>query len=665
MQKLKGFFKGKPERLVVVIVLPIILAACLGLAHLISLDKASVLADSKNGSWDLSGYDFTSEGVQISGDVEYIPNALLNPVQYRARQTETKLSDEAFPEQYGTSRILLKMPDDGWYTLSRVSIDYSERVYVNGRLLTERGSPGDSKESTTPDIGRITFTVQAEGGVIEIIQQSANFVHRNGGYHGGWYVGKEWLQRNVQAADFGILMEMGAYLALFLFHTLLFLMLPAYRPNLFLGLFCLNWFFRMGTTGHSIFTMLLPGMNWETKFRIEYMNISIAIILMSLIQNTLFPDILPKWSRRISYGSQIFFIVLALTLDTVRMSWVAPFFLSWTLVIVSYTFIRFVRKIRRIRIDQGIFLAGLIVFVGVSVRDVLFYARRLADPSMLYTEMTQVGVLACALLADTAFFIATMREMAAAKEKEQRLAMENAALDQVSRLKSDLMVNLSHEIRTPLSVMSGYAQLSAQQVGEGSADQETRENLQVISREARRLAALAGGLLDTMSGDEAFKYRKIGVDTVIAHMEPVFKPLLNKNNNQLELKVQEQLPLVWIDGEKIQQLLLNLVTNANRHTKDGIVTIRAESGSGEESGCIAVTVADNGSGIDAELLPKVFERNISDGKGRGVGLAICRDIVRLHGGTIEIDSSPDRGTRVRFTIPIEKEGNKNADNSND
>ena len=156
---------------------------------------------------------------------------------------------------------------------------------------------------------------------------------------------------------------------------------------------------------------------------------------------------------------------------------------------------------------------------------------------------------------------------------------------------------------------------------------------------------------------------------------PICKAVLAKNNNRLEYSAQPDCPCVTANPDIIQQLLVNLCTNAGRHTKNGVVKIRAShtdgthaarqndepqpakplSGVLQPDDSVTFEVTDNGSGIAPDLLPRVFERNVSgDGKG-GLGLAICSDIIRQHGGTIEIENVRTGGVLVRFTLPVATE----------
>ena len=638
---------------ILAVILPLVVLVCLGLYHLLSQAQAGVAVNSNEGVWDLCAYNLDEESVQLVGMVEVIPGALLTPKEFTQRQEDAVLLDVPFSEQYGTSRIRLLMPDNGWYTFTRTSMDYSTRLYVNGALLTEVGNPSDNMEDFIPNIGRITFTVQAVDGEIELVHQSANFVHRSGGYHGGWRVGGTWIAKVAVAADFAIVLGIGAYIVLFILHLILFMMMPGYKPNLYFALYCLTWCLRLGTSDKGIFYILIPALSWNFKFRMEYATVSIAILLTAFIIRDVFPSLMQRWAVRSCIIANSVFILFCIFLNQVLLTYVALFFLGLLLLVAIYIAVRLVVKLRKPKIDQTLILLGAVGVLLSGVRDTIFYGRYVVNNTLTYVETVKIAVLAFALLATTAFFIATMREVAAAKEKEQRLAVENAALSQINKLKSDMMASISHEIRTPLAVMSGYAQLSEQQLEDGSTNAETIVNLKVISREAQRLAQLAGGLLYSNQAEKNMHQREItALSSVIDNAAAIGKPILAKNNNRLRADIEKDLPLVYIGADMIVQVLLNMISNANRHMMDGEVVIAAYS-SPDTAGFVTVTVTDSGSGISPEMLPFVFERGVGD--RTGVGLAICKEIIEGYGGEISAENLQGNGTQLRFTLPVGEE----------
>lgn len=635
---------------IMIILLLFALAACFTLWNNVS-GVESTTVTGVDGVWDLRGFDFESGNAKLGGEVQYIPNALLTPEEFEAREDEAVAGYPEEAGQYATSRIRILLPDDEYYTFSVRSIDFCQRLYVNGEWFWDVGSPGETKESTVPDTSKMTFVVQAEDGVVEIVQQAANFVHREGGGHAGWLVG---LPGTAQAAiqkDLEAAVIVGCYLALLLVHILLYVLLRRYRANLYFALLSLMWFLRSGVTGARIFSSLFPWLSWTVKFRIEYLAFPVTAVLLLLLLDTIYPHVLHKKFRYAMYGVSAVFAGLFLFTDTLFMSYALPVCEMIYIPAILYIIVRFIMKLRGANMEQTVFLAGVGLVFFSFVLD-MFYYNNIIRFRILGSEWS---MLLFAFFAAAAIFIATMRKVEEAKAEEQRLAAENAALDRLSRLRGNLMATVSHEMRTPLTVMSVYAQLAVETLREAGVDEQTAADLTMISGEAKRLADMAGGVLDMVSGQEDADARgPIDIARLVEQVARLCEPSLRKGNNRLVRCVEDGLPKVIGNAGECTQLLWNLLSNAARHTRDGEITVSAHSA----DGYVAVTVADTGEGIPDELLPRVFERRVTgDGEGAGLGLAICKEIVDAHGGTIGIESKIGKGSAVSFTLPSEKGGN--------
>ncbi|MDR1312604.1 MAG: HAMP domain-containing histidine kinase [Deltaproteobacteria bacterium] len=123
------------------------------------------------------------------------------------------------------------------------------------------------------------------------------------------------------------------------------------------------------------------------------------------------------------------------------------------------------------------------------------------------------------------------------------------------------------------------------------------------------------------------------------------RPSLARRGNGLATEIEPGLAVLGV-ADLLAQVEANLMTNANAHTANGTVTVRAARRAGE----IVVSVSDTGAGVDPALLPRIFERGVTDG-GTGLGLYLCRSIVELHGGRIWVESEPGRGTTASFAFP--------------
>jgi signal transduction histidine kinase len=232
-------------------------------------------------------------------------------------------------------------------------------------------------------------------------------------------------------------------------------------------------------------------------------------------------------------------------------------------------------------------------------------------------------------------------------------------LETLDKLKTEFLGNVSHELKTPLTVIFGHAQTARNRLSAMPDDAETRavkEKLEMIAVETDRLAIMVEQILDMARIDEgrmAMVFRPCMVDAAIRGAARAHFSVLNKHGNELFIHADPELGEISADAQKIEQVIVNLIDNATRHTKQGRITITV---SALENGGVEVVVEDTGRGIAPERLPHIFERyNRPENPertdtGTGLGLYICRHIVEAHGGEITAVSEPGKGTIVRFTL---------------
>jgi two-component system, OmpR family, sensor histidine kinase BaeS len=214
-----------------------------------------------------------------------------------------------------------------------------------------------------------------------------------------------------------------------------------------------------------------------------------------------------------------------------------------------------------------------------------------------------------------------------------------------------LLADVSHELRTPLAVIQGNVEAILDGVHE--ADEA---HLGAILDETHVLARLVDDLRTVaLSESGSLPLHREPTDLAILAAEAVgaFEPAAETAGVHLELRVDDNVPLLDIDPVRIREVLSNLVANALRHTPAG-GAIEVIATSPADAASVEVVVRDNGSGIDPALLPHVFDRfaKAADSRGSGLGLAIARGLVEAHGGTIGVESSAATGTTFRFRLPV-------------
>jgi signal transduction histidine kinase len=226
-------------------------------------------------------------------------------------------------------------------------------------------------------------------------------------------------------------------------------------------------------------------------------------------------------------------------------------------------------------------------------------------------------------------------------------------------MRTDFVSNVSHELRTPLTAIKGLVET----LRDGAVDdREVRDRfLTTIEDETDRLIRLVNDLLVLSKADsQALKLKRKPLDVrdLIKRSVRKLAPQLEEKGVLLEVSASDEPQLVLADADRIEQVLVNLLDNAIKYSPEGgriTVAIDEKSPALE---MVGVAVRDEGLGIPAEDLARVFERfyrvdraRSRDGGGSGLGLSIAQAIVEAHGGEITLRSEEGQGTTVHFTLP--------------
>jgi two-component system sensor histidine kinase VicK len=236
--------------------------------------------------------------------------------------------------------------------------------------------------------------------------------------------------------------------------------------------------------------------------------------------------------------------------------------------------------------------------------------------------------------------------------------------EKMEKSRREFVANVSHELRTPLTTIKSYAEA----LEDGAADdlQLRQRFIGVIRNETERMIRLVTDLLHLSRLDS----KQAILRKLVTDMAEMLEDVVDRFSFQMRQKsirhrviVDKGVPPVALDRDQIDQVLDNLVSNAIKYTPDGgFIEIRA---------CLAgpdtvqISIQDNGIGIPKKDLGRIFERFYRVDKARsrsmggtGLGLSIAREIIKAHGGSIEIDSEVNKGTKVTFTLPVRAEGSE-------
>ena len=225
------------------------------------------------------------------------------------------------------------------------------------------------------------------------------------------------------------------------------------------------------------------------------------------------------------------------------------------------------------------------------------------------------------------------------------------------RTQSEFLANISHELRTPLQATMGYIELVIEELEDEAMD-EPVEDLREAMRASTRLLALINMILDLAkceSGKMELMPQEISLHSLTQETEAVIRPLASKKQNTFKVYLPEEDPVLQVDKEKAQQVLLNLLSNACKFTEKGTVLLSASV----DDGFVVWQVSDTGIGIPKNQQNMIFDKfRQIDGSvkrkygGTGLGLAISKHFTEMMGGALDVFSETGQGTTFVFKLPL-------------
>jgi two-component system sensor histidine kinase/response regulator len=280
------------------------------------------------------------------------------------------------------------------------------------------------------------------------------------------------------------------------------------------------------------------------------------------------------------------------------------------------------------------------------------------DAAQLLTFASMVG-----LTIENARLYSDLERQVAARTEELRAALAQAHL--ADQRKSDFLASVSHELRTPLNAIIGFSTVLIDGI-DGPLTPAQREDVQSINRNGRFLLHLINDLLDLAkieAGHLNLDPQPLALGPLTAEVVDTVLVLMRNQRVTLHNALPRNLPLVCADGDRVRQILLNLLVNAVKFTEQGTITISGATldevdSNGKIGRCVAISVADTGIGIPADRHAAIFQEFVqvherrSPQRGTGLGLAIVRKLVEAQHGRIWVESAPGQGSMFTFTLPV-------------
>ena len=313
--------------------------------------------------------------------------------------------------------------------------------------------------------------------------------------------------------------------------------------------------------------------------------------------------------------------------------------------------LRFVTSTRKI--DMNIIRVALIatiallIVMGVVLLSSGYYIRTILVPVAEITDKAKI-------IASGSYGIQIKRRYDdEIGELADTINEMSTKIAQNEKMQAEFISSLSHELRTPLTAINGWSETL---LSDDSLDEDTRRGMKIISREAKRLTEMVVDLLDFTRIQDG----RMTLTVEPADLRGEFEDTVYMYGSRLAqdgiklvyLDNDDDIPEIACDPKRLRQVFLNILDNAAKHGGEGK---RIEASIHDENGYVVIRIRDFGPGIPEDEIPlvkKKFYKGSSKARGTGIGLAVCDEIVQMHGGTLTLENAPGGGTLVTVSLPV-------------
>ena len=401
--------------------------------------------------------------------------------------------------------------------------------------------------------------------------------------------------------------------------------------------------------------------------------------------------------------------------DNYFMEFIVPIDLSmapWGVLRLGFSLDELHKEIKRSRTDilnqikdtivRSILTSVIFIFIGIVI--VFMISTRFSKPlinltglarklskgdfsatdSIKITSADEIGVLGSAFvemsrnIKESHIKLEEHSRSLEQKVEDRTLRLRKAleALQEQDKVKSEFLSTVSHELRTPLALVLGFAKIIGKKLDDSifpnikvddkkihKTTKQVKDNINIILSEGKRLTDLIDNLLDISkieAGEVEWKMEKVSVTDIVEQALNVASNLLVEKNLKLIKDVEDGISKIVCDKDRLIQVIINLIANAVKFTKEGSIICRARKADSKA----IISIIDTGTGIKKDDQKKIFEKFKQVGdtltdkpKGTGLGLQICKQIVEHHDGKIWVESELGKGSSFSFTIPFNFEEN--------
>jgi len=608
---------------------------------------------AEQGQLDLRNWQPSSKKVvALNGEWEFYPMQLQD-AGHPAPDFSSYIQvpgdwSEAFDEgdgkfRFGTYRLRIWLPEDAQsYSIRTGNLRFASAIYANGALVKQMGQPSASLELFSPVNRPTTIELPSGTDSIELLIQMSSHAPKSGITSAMWFGTNEAI---LYKSSISIAMQLIVCVVILLhglYAIILFFIGPSHKTLLYFFLLVLAAAFSVLVDNDRLLYHWIP-VPFELGIKLILMAyMGIAAVIPPLIRQ-LFP--LYKGDRSLIWFhvlSTVLFLFVILAPSEVLLDYSA-----WLIRLLPLSLLVSLGTLgKAIRYDRdSIFLLLATSAVILNVTWGALSNRALFSQPVYYPIDLIIAFLCFAAF----WFKRFMRTSEQSKQLADKLQRDDKRKDQ-------FLASTSHELRNPLHGIINIAQ-SMQEDKEQPQSKSNARNLELLISIGKRMSYLLNDMADVAKLNEnhvALHTAPLDMRAVTAGVLEMVRFITEGKPIRFRTVFPDSLPRVMADENRLIQVLLNLLHNAIKHTDEGEIVVSAAL----QEGMVCVRVTDTGIGIASDDLQRIFqpyEQGQSSlaraAGGFGLGLSISRQLVELHGGSIEVSSSPGRGSTFSFTLP--------------
>jgi len=568
-------------------------------------------------------------------------------------------------EGIGTYSLKLLLPKDSKNLIFQFNdTSTAFNFYINGVLVKQNGIIGKSRAEMVPSYKHPSLPLDHSfGDEIEINIQMSNYYHPTGG-----------LRKSINLSDIQYFNEtnkkevavgwlvFGATFMMGLYHFIIFLMRKSDKSALMFSIFCLDVSFRTFFTGSVFLYEILPDKYWVLIHKLDLLSFVISLPFFVLFLQSIFPDEVHRvFIKTVSILGIVFSLIVLLTYSNFYMSVIKYYQLMMVIGIIYCVYILIIALVQE-REGSIIFFIGSVILFIVAINDIL--NQMLVIRTGYYANWgLLIFLFSQTIMLSRRFSIAFYRQEELQKSleikvQERTLELENAKLlaEKANNLKDKFISLVSHDLKSPIASVIGILSILKKDMKDMTDDQKF-DFLERAEMSSRNSMNLIGTLLDINRLQSGKFELEIVSYPAYKEVEKVIDKLWSQIHQKkliIENKIDKNL-LIEADLNLLNEVFINLLANSIKFSRIGGIIIIDSLNLMDG---IEFSIEDFGIGIDSEILPYIFEKEIKTSTtgtlgepGTGLGLPLVYDIITAFQGMISINSTKDKGTKITFTFP--------------